>query len=162
MKPIVHSALAFFSILALLLVPNSLNANGADHLKTSLAVSPAHVELNRMPGPHPPRTYKMKFTFVVSNSDKSEYEGSAPSCKTFDIEVVSLAVPDHSVWKSSEGQMYCQMITPVHIAAGKSWRKVVRWTFTTDKIQDGKYRATATFIPTDKSESVDFEIASVQ
>lgn len=140
--------------------------NSTDHsasLKYVLTVSPDAMKVNRKPGTNPPRIYKERFTFEVKNETNTDFDGNAPSCQLFDIKVVSLDAPDQPIWKASDGQMFCQMVTPVKIAHGKAWTKSIKWQFTADKVKDGKYRATANFtaVP-DKVEVVDFEITSVK
>jgi hypothetical protein len=131
-------------------------------LTYSLKVKPGDLQVDRMPGTHPPRSYQESFSFAVTDTKRTDYKGSAPSCKTFDVEVVPIDTPDQPVWVWSKGQAFCQHVTPVNIPAGKSWQKTVVWKFTTAEIKDGKYRAVATFIPDNNKASVDFEITSVQ
>ena len=131
-------------------------------LTYSLQAKPGDLQVDRMPGTNPPRSYEETFSFVVTDTKRTDYKGSAPSCKTFDVEVVSVDTPDQPVWVWSKGQVFCQHVTPVNIPAGKSWQKTAVWKFTTAEIKDGKYRAVATFIPDNSKASVDFEIKSVQ
>lgn len=135
----------------------------SDLLKYSITVAPGNLQVDRMPGPNPPRPYKETFNFVVTNPKRTDYKGSAPSCQTFDVEVVSAAAPSRAIWKWSKGKKFCQMVTPVEIPAGKSWQKTVTWKFTTAEIKDGKYQAIGIFVPTsNRTAVVDFEISSVQ
>lgn len=134
----------------------------ADLLKYSLSAAPGNIQLDRMPGPGPARSYQETFTFTVTNPTRTDYAGTAPSCKTFDVEVVPISAADQPVWTWSKGRFFCQSVTPVPIAAGKSWQKSVVWKFTTADVKDGKYRATATFVPTNGTAAADFEITSVE
>jgi hypothetical protein len=115
-----------------------------------------------MPGTNPPRSYQETFSFVVKDTKRTDYKGSASSCKTFDVEVAPVDTPDQPVWVWSKGRKFCQHVTPVNIPAGQSWPKTAVWKFTTADVKDGKYRATATFIPENGKTSIDFEITSVQ
>ena len=137
--------------------------DSSDLLKYNLKAAPGNIQVDRMPGPNPPRSYQETFSFVVTNPRRMDYSGSAPSCKTFDVQVAPIGAPDQPVWVWSKGQQICQHVTPVSIPAGTSWRKTVVWKFTTAQLKDGNYRATATFVPTNNTTaSVDFEITSVQ
>jgi hypothetical protein len=135
----------------------------SDLLKYRITAAPGNLQMDRMPGPNPPRSYQETFTFEVTNPTRTDYNGVAPSCQTFDVEVVAADAPSQPVWKWSKGQEFCQLVTPVGIPAGKSWRKTVTWKFTTADVKDGKYQATGVFVPTkNRTASVDFEITSVQ
>jgi len=100
----------------------------------------------------------------VTDPTGTDYKGTAPSCQTFDVEVIPIGGTNPPpAWVWSHGMAFCQMVTPVNIPAGKNWKKTVTWKFTTADVPDGKYRAIATFIPSgNKSATVDFEITSVQ
>ena len=153
----------FVAVLATLLLPfPSKGQENSGLLTYSLKVKPGNLQVNRMPGTNPPRSYQETFSFIVTDTKRTDYKGSAPSCKTFDIEVAPVDTPEQPVWVWSKGQKFCQHVTPVNIPAGKSWQKTAVWKFTTADIKDGKYRAVATFIPESGKASVDFEITSVQ
>src|SRR5580698_310834 len=138
------------------------NANaGANVLKYRLRAKPGGVQVDRMPGPGPAKSYEEKFTFVVTNTAATEYDGTASNCQTFDIAVTPVDKPDQPVWQWSHGPMFCMMVTPVKIAAGARWVKVETWKFSAANVPDGKYRATATFIPEHKTAAVEFEVTSV-
>jgi Intracellular proteinase inhibitor len=130
-------------------------------LKYKLRMSPGNLQVDRMPGPGPAKSYEENFTFVVANSGKTEYNGTAPSCKTYDIAVAPVDKPDQPVWQWSHGQMFCMMVTSVTIPPGERWAKYDVWKFTAAEVPDGKYRATVTFIPEKKTASVEFEVTSV-
>jgi hypothetical protein len=134
----------------------------ADVLKYSLKAVPGDIQVNRMPGTDPPRSYQENFSFEVADSTRTDYKGSASSCKTYDVEVATIDTPDQPVWIWSKGKKFCQHVTTVNIAAGKTWKQTIVWKFTTADIKDGKYRATATFVPSKQKATVDFEITSVQ
>jgi hypothetical protein len=135
-------------------------ANGSA-LKYRLRVAPGNLQVDRMPGPGPAKSYEEKFTFVVANSGATEYDGTAPNCQTYDITVAPADKPDQPVWQWSHGQMFCMMVTPVKIAPGARWVKSETWKFTAADVPDGKYRATATFIPEHKTATMEFEVTSV-
>jgi len=142
----------------------TLFAQGTDLLKYALAANPGDLTVDRMPTTDPnPKSYQEEFQFTVANPRKSDFKGTAPSCQTFDVEVFLVAVDrQKSVWKWSAGHEFCQHVTEVPIAAGKSWspeEKVV-WTFKAAGVKDGKYHAVATFIPTKKKTSAYFAITS--
>jgi hypothetical protein len=135
----------------------------SDLLKYTITAAPGNIHINRMPGPIPPRSYSETFTFVVANTYRTDYGGSAPTCQTFDVEIVSIDSPNQPLWKWSKGKKFCQLVTPVVIPAGKDWKKTVIWKFTTAGVKDGKYRAIGYFVPTqNRTASVEFEITSVQ
>jgi len=140
-------------------------ANGrqdaANGLKYRLRMTPGNLQVDRMPGPGPAKSYEEKFTFVVANSGTTEYDGTAPNCQTYDIRVAPVDKPDQPVWQWSHGQMFCMMVTNVKIGARERWAKSEVWKFAASEVPDGKYRATATFIPEKKTASVEFEITSV-
>jgi hypothetical protein len=147
---------------SLLLAFPSNGQEGSSLLTYSLTAKPGNLQVNRMPGTNPPRSYQETFSFVVKDTKRTDYKGSAASCKTFDVEVAPVDTPDQPVWVWSKGQKFCQHVTTVNIPAGQSWPKTAVWKFTTAVVKDGKYRATATFIPENGKTSVDFEITSVQ
>jgi Intracellular proteinase inhibitor len=155
-----------WALMAVFVVLPILNLNGeekSDLLKYGITAAPGNLRMDRMPGPNPPRSYQETFTFVVTNPTRTDFKGSAPTCKTFDVEVVSPDAPSQPIWTWSHGMKFCQLVTPVGIAAGKTWRKTVTWKFTTAEVKDGKYEAIGTFVPTDnRTATVDFEITSVQ
>lgn len=153
-------ALAVFATLSLPFPGKSQESPGL--LGYSLTAKPGNLQVNRMPGTNPPRSYQETFSFVVTDTKRTDYKGSAPSCKTFDIEVAPVDMPDQAAWIWSKGQKFCQHVTPVNIPAGKNWSNTAVWKFTTADLKDGKYRATATFIPESGKATVDFEITSVQ
>jgi hypothetical protein len=161
-----NSTVYRYSFPVLLFVLSALALNGqekSDFLKYSVTAAPGNLQVDRMPGPHPARSYKETFTFIVNNPTRTDYKGSAPSCKTFDVEVVSADAPNLPVWEWWKGKKICQLVTPVNIPAGQSWRKTVTWSFTSAEVKDGKYEAIGTFVPTtNATASVNFEISSVQ
>jgi hypothetical protein len=141
-------------------------AQRTDLLKYTLDAKPGYLTVDRMPTTDPnPKSYQEDFQFTVENPRKSDFKGSARTCQTFDVEVFFVGVDrQKSVWKWSTGRHFCQHVTEVAIAAGKSWspeEKIV-WAFKAADVKDGKYHAVATFIPTKKKASVDFTITSTQ
>jgi hypothetical protein len=146
---------------ALVLPAARARQDGANGLKYRLRVAPGNLTVDRMPGPGPAKSYEEKFTFVVGNSATTEYDGTAPNCQTFDIVVAQVDKPDTPMWQWSHGQMFCMMVTPVKIAPGGRWVKSEVWKFAAADVPDGKYRATATFIPEHKTAAVEFEVTSV-
>jgi hypothetical protein len=143
-----------------------LFAQGADLLKYTVEAKPGDLTVDRMPTTDPnPKSYQEEFQFTVANPRRSDFKGSAPSCQTFDVEVFLVGVDrEKSVWKWSSGHQFCQHLTEVAIAAGKSWspdEKVV-WTFKGADVKDGKYRVVATFVPNKKKTSAYFTITSTQ
>jgi hypothetical protein len=139
----------------------SARQDAENGLKYRLRMAPGNLTVDRMPGPGPAKSYEPKFTFIVANSSATEYDGTAPNCQTFDISVAPADKPDQPVWQWSHGQMFCMMVTPVKIASKGRWVKSETWKFTAADVPDGKYRATATFIPEHKTASVEFEVTSV-
>jgi hypothetical protein len=133
----------------------------ANGLKYRLRIAPGNLQVDRMPGPGPAKSYEQRFTFIVANSAATEYEGTAPNCQTYEITVAPVDKPDQPVWQWSHGQMFCMMVTSVTIPQHERWAKYDVWKFTAADVPDGKYRATATFIPEHKTASVEFEITSV-
>jgi hypothetical protein len=163
----IANSLRYLAAAAILVVCGSITGNGTektDLLRYRLGVRPGNLQVDRVPGPHQPRQYQETFTFTVNNPTRTDYARSAPSCKTFDVEVVLFGSSNQvPIWMWSNGQAFCQMVTSVAISAGQSWRKTVIWKFTTAEVQAGKYKAIATFEPTNnKTATVEFEITSVQ
>lgn len=148
------------SILAV--AQNAYSQENADVLKYSLQAVPGNLQVNRMPGTNPPRSYQETFSFEVADPTRTDYKGSASSCKTYDVAVAPIDTPDQPVWVWSKGRKFCQHTTPVNIAAGKSWKQSIVWKFTTADVKDRKYRATATFVPSNQKATIDFEVTSVQ
>jgi hypothetical protein len=160
-----HKKIAYPGLLLLLVFVGSCLLVGAkppDYLKYSLAAKPGDLQIVRMPA-SPTRTYSEEFTFTVNNPMKSDFNGSSPNCQTFEVEVFFIGTDkETSVWKWSSGQMFCQHVTPVPIPSVQSWEKKAVWTFKPDTVQNGKYRAVATFIPTGNKEAgANFQITSV-
>lgn len=163
---LVSKSIGYTSILLLhVLFASSLlsGAEESDLLKYSASAKPGSLTVDRMPSPAP-RSYKQEFSYTVTNPTRTDFNGTAPSCQTFDVEVFFVsATGETSVWKWSSGQKFCQHVTKVQIPAGQMWTQKVTWTFTTNQVQDGKYRVVATFVPTgNKSAVADFEITSVE
>jgi hypothetical protein len=163
----IFRALRWSLIVAALVSPPGLPLNGQEKSETlqyTIRAVPGDLQVDRMPGPQPPRSYQEKFTFTVSNPTRTDYAGTAPSCKTFDVVVMPSAPSGQTpVWAASNGMAFCQMVTRVGIAAGQSWQKTAVWKFTTSDVKDGKYKAIATFIATKTSTAtVEFNITSVQ
>jgi|SRR5208337_3715381 len=160
-----HKKIAYPGLLLLLVFVGScllVGAKAPDYLKYSLAVKPGDLNIVHMPA-SPTRTYSEEFTFTVNNPMRSDFNGSSPNCQTFDVEVFFVGMDKETlVWKWSSGQMFCQHVTPVPIPAVQSWKQKAVWTFKPDTVQNGKYRAVATFIPTGNKEAVaNFQISSV-
>jgi intracellular proteinase inhibitor BsuPI len=98
-------------------------------------------------------------TFTVMNTSDIDYEGTAPTCQTFDVEIFrSDSSGEKSVWKWSRGQMFCQQVTTVVIPSGLKWQQTVKWNFNVAAVQPGKYRVDATFMPEAADASATFEI----
>lgn len=130
-----------------------------------LVVSPGDITVPATPHPAAPgaaapATHQEEaITFTVINSSDTDYEGAAPSCQIFDVEIFWLGpAGDKLVWRWSEGQMFCQKVTPVVIPAGLNWQQTVRWNSAPATMQPGKYRVDATFIPSNVVASSGFEI----
>lgn len=154
-------AVALVAAAVALVIPVARARQDAGSLKYRLRVAPGSLQVDRMPGPGPAKSYEEKLTFVVANPAATEYDGTAPNCQTYDIAVAPVDKSDQPVWQWSHGQMFCMMVTNVKIAPGKRWVKSETWKFTASEVPDGKYRATAAFIPEHKTASVEFEITSV-
>jgi hypothetical protein len=141
-------------------------AQGTDLLKYTLDAKPGDLTIDRMPTIDPKsKSYQEDFQFAVENPRKSDFKGSARTCQTFDVEVFFVGVDQQkSVWKWSTGRHFCEHVTEVAIAAGKSWspEEKITWSFKTADVKDGKYHAVATFIPTKKKASAYFTITSTQ
>ena len=90
----------------------------ASALKYRLWMRPGNLQVDRMPGPGPAKTYTENFSFIVSNPGAAEWDGHAPSCQTMDIVVTPVDKPDEVVWQWSHGQMFCMHVTDIKIAAG--------------------------------------------
>src|ERR1700686_232415 len=137
-------------IVGALVLLSRLSLNGqekSDVLKYTIKSVPWDLQVDRMPGPHPPRLYQETFTFIVSNLARTDYAGVAPSCQTFDAAVMQTIPSGQTpVWVWSKGMSFCQAVTPVRIAAGQKWQKIVAWRFSASNVKDGKYKAIATFV----------------
>jgi hypothetical protein len=76
--------LTLLVVFATLLLPFPSNGQESSSLLTySLTAKPGNLQVNRMPGTNPPRSYQETFSFVVKDTKRTDYRGSAPSCKTF-------------------------------------------------------------------------------
>lgn len=164
----VRKNFGYLGILGLILfagVALLMAAQRVDYLKYKLEVKPGDLVVDRMPSTGPnPKSYQEEFLYTVTNPMKSDYKGTAPTTQTFDVEVFLVGVDkETSVWKWSKGHMFGQVVSTVPIEAVHSWKpaeKIV-WTFKAAEVNDGKYRAVATFIPTGNKQAVaDFTITS--
>jgi len=128
-------------------------------LTYSLAAQPGDLTVDQVPGPGPAKKYSEDFTLTITNTSDTDYEGEAPTCQLLDVEIFrEVASGDKSVWKWSNGMMFCQMVTPVVIPAGLSWQGKATWSFMATDVKDGKYKAVATFIPSSTTTAKLFEI----
>lgn len=124
-----------------------------------LTVKPGDITLPVKPATGSTAQQEETITFTVLNSSNTDYEGTAPSCQTFDIEIIWLApAGEKPVWKWSQGQMFCQAVTTVIIPAGLDWHQTVKWDFAAGDVKPGKYRVGATFIPSNSEAAAGFEI----
>jgi hypothetical protein len=125
-----------------------------------LDVKPGDITLPPKPAAQiPAAQLEEAITFTVSNSSDTDYEGTAPSCQISDVEIFwSGPSGEKSVWKWSDGQMFCQKVTPVIIPAGLNWQQTVKWDFNPADAARGSYRVAATFIPSNAVASASFEI----
>ncbi|MGO9642952.1 MAG: BsuPI-related putative proteinase inhibitor [Candidatus Acidiferrales bacterium] len=138
-------------------------AQNKSPLAYSLTAKPGDLTVDQMPGPGPAKKYREDFTFTVKNTSDTDYEGTAPSCKVFDVEVFQeIASGDKPVWKWSSDMMFCQKVTQVVIPAGLSWQESVAWNFGAPDVKDGKYKAVATFIPANTTTATTFEFKTTQ
>jgi intracellular proteinase inhibitor BsuPI len=143
-------------VLALLASIGCWAAQKSDPLTYRLKVEPGDIT---MPAKPSSAAQEETITFTVINSSGVDYEGTAPSCQIFDVEIF-WAGPngEKSVWKWSDGRMFCQTVTSVVIPAGLTWQQTVKWDFSPADVQPGKYRVAATFIPSNAVASAGFEI----
>jgi hypothetical protein len=155
-------AMSACAAVALMLPVAGARQDQASALKYRLRVTPGNLQVDRMPGPGPAKSYTENFSFAVTNPGAAEWEGSAPSCQTMDIVVTPVEKPDEVVWQWSHGQMFCMHVTDIKIAAGRRWKHTEEWKFSVADVKDGKYRATATFVATKQTATAEFEITSVQ
>ncbi len=131
-------------------------------LAYALVAKPGDLTVDQMPGPGPAKKHSENFTFTVTNTSATDYEGTAPNCQLFDVEVFQLVSSGtKSVWKWSQGMMFCEKVTDVLIPAGLSWQRSVTWDFSAMDVTDGKYKAVATFIPSNTTTETSFEIKTV-
>ncbi len=131
-------------------------------LSYAIVASPGDLTVDQMPGPGPAKKYSENFTFTVKNTSDTDYEGTAPSCQLFDVVVFQqVSSGDKSAWKWSRGMMFCQKVTEVLIPAGLSWQKSAVWNFSATDVTDGKFKAVATFIPSNTTTETTFEIKTV-
>ena len=158
----VVAGMAVCAAVALMLPVAGARQDQASALKYRLWIRPGNLQVDRMPGPGPAKTYSESFSFIVSNPGAAEWEGSAPSCQTMDIVVTPADKPDEVVWQWSHGQMFCMHVTDIKIAAHGRWKHSETWKLSVADVKDGKYRATATFLATKQTATADFEITSVQ
>ncbi|HYB61133.1 MAG TPA: BsuPI-related putative proteinase inhibitor [Methylomirabilota bacterium] len=157
-RPLALSA----AILVLAGLACGAGAQNKSPLTYALVAKPGDLTVDQMPGPGPAKRQSENFTFTVTNSSDTDYEGTAPSCQVFDVEVFQLVSSGNkSVWKWSQGMMFCQKVTEVIIPAGLGWQKSVDWNFSSMDVTDGKYKAVATFIPSNTTTETTFEIKTV-
>jgi Intracellular proteinase inhibitor len=127
-----------------------------------LVVSPGDITLAAKPAPDAPAAHQEEsITFTGVNSSDTDYEGTAPTCQIFDVEIFWLGPSgDKLVWTWSQGKAFCQSVTPVVIPAGLNWQQTAKWDSAPAAMQPGKYRVDATFIPSNAVASANFEIHS--
>jgi hypothetical protein len=121
-----------------------------DFLTYALTAKPGDLTVDQMPGPAP-KSYREEFMFKVSNPTRTDYRGKAETTQIFDVEVFAVGIDKPmSVWKWSTGMKFGQIVTPVSIPAGQSWehKQKIVWNFKANEVQEGKYLAVATFLPT--------------
>lgn len=158
LRPLLWSA----AVLFLAGLACAAGAQNKSPLTYAIAANPGDLTVDQMPGPGPAKKYSENFTFTVANTSDTDYEGTAPSCQVFDVEVFQIVSSgDKSVWKWSQGMMFCQKVTEVLIPAGLSWQKSAAWNFSATDVTDGKYKAVATFIPSNTTAETTFEIKTV-
>jgi hypothetical protein len=158
LRPLLLSA----AILVLAGLACDAGAQNKSPLTYTLVAKPGDLTVDQTPGPVPAKKYSENFTFTVANTSDTDYEGTAPTCQLFDVEVFQLgASGDKSVWKWSQGMMYCEKVTQVLIPAGLSWQQSATWNFGAMDVTDGKYKAVATFIPSNTTTEMLFEIKTV-
>jgi len=143
----------------------AMGGQRVDYLKYRLEAKPGDLTVDRMPSVGPnTKSYQEEFLFTVSNPMKSDYTGTAPTSKTFDVEVFLVeGDKETSVWKWSTGHMFSNVVTKVTVRAVQTWkpREPVVWSFKAAEVKDGKYRAVATFVPTGNKQAVaNFAITS--
>ena len=158
LRPLLLSA----AILLLAGLACGAGAQNKSPLTYALVAKPGDLTVDQMPGPGPAKKYSENFTFTVTNTSDTDYEGTAPSCQIFDVEVFQLfSTGNKSVWKWSQGMMFCQKVTDVLIPAGLNWQKSADWNFSAMDVADGKFKAVATFIPSNTTSETVFEIKAV-
>jgi hypothetical protein len=129
-------------------------------LTYSVVVKPGDIMLPAKPAEQTPSAQlEETITFTVSNSSGTDYEGTAPTCQISDFEIFRAGPSgEKSVWKWSDGQMFCQKLTSVIIPAGLNWQQTVKWDFSPADAAPGNYRVAATFIPSNAEASASFEM----
>jgi hypothetical protein len=130
-----------------------------DILKYSLAVKPGNLQVDKMPGPGKPKSYKESLIFTITNTTRTDYSAQLPDCKTFEVVIATVDNPGTAV--AHVPAAYCHIVTNVKIAAGKSRVEKAVWDFTAADVKEGKYVATATFTSTKGTATTEFEISAV-
>jgi len=129
-----------------------------DYLKYSLEAKPGDLTVDRMPSIDPnAKSYQEEFLFTVTNPMRSDFSGTAPTSKTFDVEVFFVqGDKETSVWRWSTGHIFSNIVTKVSVPAVHTWRPEgnVIWSFKAGEVKDGNYRAVATFVPTGNKQAV--------
>jgi hypothetical protein len=135
-----------------------MSAQRVDYLKYRLEAKPGDLAVDRTPSVDPNKTsYQEEFSFTVRNPMKSDYIGTCPTTKTFDVEVFLVeGVKETSVWRWSKGHVFGDIVTKVSVPAVHTWtpKEKVIWSFKAGEVKDGKYRAVATFVPTGNKQAV--------
>ena len=111
--------------------------------------------VNKMP-PAPQPSQCMDLTLLVKWPYRSIWEGLCPTTQIYDF---SIEHEDKTIWRWSEGRIFAQVITPVHIPGGDYHEFPEVWKIDPDDIEsEGTYTARALFIASGQEVSKDFEI----
>ncbi|RCV64089.1 Intracellular proteinase inhibitor [Methanophagales archaeon] len=128
---------------------------GEKRLVVDLKLGTDILWVNKMP-PGPQPSQPMDLTLMVKWPYRSIWEGLCPSTQMYDFFIEH---EGKTIWTWSQGKVFAQVITPVHIPGGDFHEFPEVWKVNPeDIVSEGTYTARAIFIASGQEVSKDFEV----
>jgi len=106
--------------------------------------------------PPQPKPLSMDLTLLVKWPYRSIWHGVCPTSQKYDFFIEK---DGKIIWQWSKGRMFSMMVTPVNIPGGDPVEYPVRWSFSSDQIQEeGDYLARAVFIASRQEAATAFQV----